>query len=67
MNDDTVTPPRFTLQCERREDGGIRVTCPEVSGLILSGNDVRSVLGNVAPALHQLMLHMQQAAKHEKK
>lgn len=57
FRDETRTPEKFTLVCERREDGGLRVTCPEVAGMLLSGDNVREVLRDVAPALHALLTH----------
>lgn len=51
------SPKRFYLICERREDGGLRVTSPEVPGLILSGADPREVLRDVAPAIDMLARH----------
>jgi len=46
-----VTPAKFTLACERREDGGLRITCPEVPGLILSGRDPAAVMQDVLKGL----------------
>lgn len=57
FRDDTKTPDAFTLRCKRREDGGLQVECPEVPGMYLSGDNVREVLRDVAPALHHLMTH----------
>lgn len=45
------SPQRFYLICERREDGGLRVTSPEIPGLVLSGADPREVLRDTAPAI----------------
>lgn len=50
-----MTPRRFYLIAERREDGGLRVTSPEVPGLILSGADPHSVMRDVVPAIDALM------------
>lgn len=49
-----ASPETFTLRCERRDDGGLRVLCDEVPGLILSGADPREVLRDVAPAIHYM-------------
>ena len=46
-----MTPKHFTLTCERREDGGLRVTCPEAPGLILSGRDPAEVMRDVLKGL----------------
>lgn len=45
------------IEVEGREDGGVRVSSPEVSGLILSGRDVKAVLSDVVPALNVLLEH----------
>lgn len=42
---------RFTLNLEFREDGGLRVTCLEVPGLLLSHSDPDLVMADVLPAL----------------
>ena len=61
--DNTATPERFTLVCERRDDGGLRITCPDVPGFMLSGADVRAVLRDVAPAMHAIVMHNAQSAR----
>ena len=50
-----MTPQRFYLIAERREDGGLRITCPEVPGLVLSGADPHAVMRDVVPAIDALM------------
>ena len=45
------------IEVEGREDGGVRVSSPEVRGLILSGRDVKAVLADVVPALNVLLEH----------
>jgi hypothetical protein len=48
---------RFTLVCERREDGGLRVSSPDVLGLILSHRDPHAVMADVLPAISALVRH----------
>jgi hypothetical protein len=50
-------PDRFYLIAERREDGGLRITSPEVPGLILSHADPAKVMADVLPAIDALMRH----------
>ena len=51
------TPQKFTLECERRDDGGLRVTSPGVPGLVLSHHDMHLVLRDVPSAIDTLMKH----------
>lgn len=44
----------LTLKLLPREDGGIRIWCEEVPGLILSGSDPQKVMSDVIPALNVL-------------
>lgn len=53
------TPKRFYLVAERREDGGLRITSPEVPGLVLSGEDPAEVMADVLPAIDALLRHNQ--------
>jgi hypothetical protein len=57
MFSDTKTPDKFTLQCERREDGGLRIWSDDVPGLILSGLKPRDVMRDVIPAIDALTRH----------
>ena len=57
-----MMPERFYLICERRDDGGLRVTSPEVVGLILSGADPLAVMRDVIPAIDAIMRHNTQPA-----
>jgi hypothetical protein len=62
MDDDAprcaiVSPARFYLICERREDGGLRVICPEVPGLALSHADPDKVMRDVMPAINAIERH----------
>jgi hypothetical protein len=50
----TISPARFYLICERREDGGLRVSCPEVPGLVLSHADPEKVMRDVIPAIDRI-------------
>lgn len=52
-----ISPPRFYLICERREDGGLRVSCPEVPGLGLSHADPEKVMRDVIPAINAIERH----------
>lgn len=42
---------RFTLNLAMRPDGGLRVTCNEVPGLLLSHSEPDLVMTDVLPAL----------------
>jgi hypothetical protein len=57
-----MTPQRFYLICERREDGGLRIECPEVLGLALSSDDPHAVMRDVIPAIDAIMRHNRRAA-----
>jgi hypothetical protein len=46
-----MPPRKFTLTCEVRDDGGLRVSSDQIHGLILSGADPREVLRDVWPAV----------------
>lgn len=52
-----ASPMRFYLICERRDDGGLRVTCPEVPGLVLSHADPEAVMRDVISAIDALERH----------
>jgi predicted RNase H-like HicB family nuclease len=52
-----LMPERFYLICERRSDGGLRVSSPEIPGLILSSDDPEAVMRNVVPAIEALTKH----------
>lgn len=54
---DWKSPDKFTLNCERREDGGLRITSPEVPGLVLSHHDIHLVMRDVMSAIDVLMKH----------
>ena len=64
--DSTTTPAIFILRCERREDGGLRISSPDIPGLILSGADVRAVFRDVAPAIDALERHNSRASMAKK-
>jgi len=51
------TPRTFTLECERRDDGGLRMTCPQVPGLILSSDNMLAVFADAARAIDAIMRH----------
>jgi hypothetical protein len=55
--DDIRTPEKFTLHCERREDGGMRVWSSDVAGLVLSGADPRAVMRDVIVAVDAITRH----------
>jgi hypothetical protein len=52
-----LSPHRFYLVCERRDDGGLRVSCPEVPGLALSHGDPEKVMRDVIPAINAIERH----------
>ena len=52
-----LSPSRFYLICERRDDGGLRVSCPEVPGLALSHADPEKVMRDVIPAIDAIERH----------
>lgn len=58
---DVMNPPPapearvITLVIVPREDGGLRVSSPDVRGLILSGDVPSAVLRDVGPALDALI------------
>ena len=52
-----MMPVRFYLIAERRDDGGLRITSPEVPGLVLSHKDPHAVMRDVIPAIDALMRH----------
>jgi hypothetical protein len=41
----------ITLRLERRDDGGLRVLCDEVPGLVLSHSNPELVMADILPAL----------------
>ena len=49
------SPDKFTLVCERRDDGGLRVTSPELPGLVLSHHDIHKLMSDVMPAIDMLV------------
>ena len=57
-----VSPPRFYLICERRDDGGLRLTCPEVPGLVLSHADPDAVMRDVMTAIDAIERHNRRRA-----
>lgn len=56
-DDEPRSPDRFYLICERRDDGGLRVTCPEVPGLVLSHKDPHAVMRDVMTAVDVITRH----------
>jgi hypothetical protein len=47
----------LTIKLLPRKDGGLRVWCVELPGLILSGPDPEKVMGAVVSALKALIQH----------
>jgi hypothetical protein len=47
----------ITLTMYGREDGGLRVCCKELPGLILSGKDEAQVLDCIGPVIKELLAH----------
>jgi len=45
----------FTLECEARPDGGLRICAPQIPGLVLSGHNPRDVLRDVWPAIQAII------------
>jgi hypothetical protein len=58
-----LSPPRFYLICERRDDGGLRLSCPEVPGLVLSHADPDAVMRDVMPAIDKITRHNRRAER----
>ena len=52
-----LSPSRFDLICERRDDGGLRVSCREVPGGCLSLADPGNVMRDVIPAIDAIERH----------
>ncbi len=52
-----VSPDKFKLICERRDDGGLRVSCPEIAGLLLSHIDPAEVFSALPTAINVLLTH----------
>ena len=48
----------LTVNFERREDGGLRVSCNGLPGFNLSGGDATAVLADVEPALSTILTEM---------
>lgn len=46
-----------TLKLEYREDGGLRVSSPDMRGLILSGEDKHAVMESIVPAIEAIRFH----------
>lgn len=46
-----------TLRLDYREDGGLRVSSPDMPGLILSGEDRDAVMRQVIPAIDAIREH----------
>lgn len=59
----SMLPKKFSLICETRDDGGLRVRCDEIPGLILSAADPHAVLRDIAEAVRMLTTH--NAARHK--
>jgi hypothetical protein len=51
------SPQWFTLQFERRDDGGLRITSTDVPELVLSGSDPHEVMRDLPTAIDMLMMH----------
>lgn len=65
--DAALTPKRFYLICERRVDGGLRIECPEVTGLVVSSKDPHAAMRDVIPAINTIMRHNAEKAESERK
>lgn len=46
---------KVSIKLEPRPDGGLRVSSPDVPGLVLSGKDPKQVLGDVLPAVQTIL------------
>lgn len=53
----------ITLKLDRRADGGLRVHCPEIPGLVLSAHNPRNVMGDVWPAIEEFLGYPEHANK----
>ena len=60
---DWKSPDRFYLICERREDGGLRITSPEIPGLVLSHPNPDTVMLDVIPAIDAITRHYKSIAE----
>ena len=61
----STLPKKFSLICETRDDGGLRVRCDEIPGLILSAADPYAVLRDIAEAVLILTTHKPDSPKQE--
>jgi len=46
---------KLTVRFTKRDDGGLRAYCDDVTGFYLSGYDRRAVISDVVPALEALV------------
>lgn len=52
-----TAPIVVTLHLEPREDGGLRVSSPNVPGLMLSSADIKGLMHDLGPAIQVLLWH----------
>ncbi len=55
MDENRPFKGRVTVRFRRRDDGGLRAYCSEVSGFFLSSINRRDVMHDVIPALEMLL------------
>lgn len=59
------SPKTFTLRCERREDGGLRITSEDLPGLLLSSADPLAVFRDLPIAIDKIQESIARAALDE--
>lgn len=59
------SPKTFTLRCERRDDGGLRITSDDLPGLLLSSTDPNAVFRDLPIAIDKIQENIVRAALDE--
>ena len=59
------SPKTFTLRCERREDGGLRITSEDLPGLLLSSADPLAAFRDLPIAIDKIQESIARAALDE--